>query len=89
MKVDFFIIVVKVREIFDLRGNLIVEVEVVVNDEFVGRVVVLLGVLIGIFEVVEFRDGDKKRYMGKGVFKVVENVNEVIVLEIIGMNVFN
>jgi len=89
MKVDLSITAVKAREILDSRGNPTVEVEVVVNDEFVGRAAVPSGASTGIFEAVELRDGDKKRYMGKGVLKAVENVNEVIAPEIIGMNALN
>ncbi|WAM37485.1 phosphopyruvate hydratase [Caldicellulosiruptor acetigenus] len=89
MKVDISITAVKAREILDSRGNPTVEVEVVVNDEFVGRAAVPSGASTGIFEAVELRDGDKKRYMGKGVLKAVENVNEVIAPEIIGMNALN
>lgn len=80
---------VYVREVLDLRGNLIVEVEVVLEDGVMGRVIVLLGVFIGVFEVVELRDGDKGRYLGKGVEIVVVNVNEIIVFEIEGMDVFD
>ncbi|BCS81155.1 phosphopyruvate hydratase [Anaerocellum diazotrophicum] len=89
MKVDLSITAVKAREILDSRGNPTVEVEVIVNDEFVGRAAVPSGASTGIFEAVELRDGDKKRYMGKGVLKAVENVNEVIAPEIIGMNALN
>ncbi len=89
MKVDLSITAVKAREILDSRGNPTVEVEVVVNDEFVGRAAVPSGASTGMFEAVELRDGDKKRYMGKGVLKAVENVNEVIAPEIIGMNALN
>ncbi|ADQ04740.1 enolase [Caldicellulosiruptor owensensis OL] len=89
MKVDLSITAVKAREILDSRGNPTVEVEVVVNDEFVGRAAVPSGASTGIFEAVELRDGDKKRYMGKGVLKAVENVNEIIAPEIIGMNALN
>jgi len=89
MKVDLSITAVRAREILDSRGNPTVEVEVVVNDEFVGRAAVPSGASTGIFEAVELRDGDKKRYMGKGVLKAVENVNEVIAPEIIGMNALN
>ncbi|WAM32786.1 phosphopyruvate hydratase [Caldicellulosiruptor morganii] len=89
MKVDLSITAVRAREILDSRGNPTVEVEVVVNDEFVGRAAVPSGASTGMFEAVELRDGDKKRYMGKGVLKAVENVNEVIAPEIIGMNALN
>lgn len=89
MKVDFSITSVVAREILDSRGNPTVEVEVIVNDEYVGRAAVPSGASTGIFEAVELRDGDKKRYLGKGVLKAVENVNEIIAPEIIGMNALN
>lgn len=77
------IIDVYVCEVLDFCGNLIVEVEVLIESGVFGCVLVLLGVLIGEYEVVELCDGDKLCYLGKGVIKVVENVNEIIVLEII------
>jgi len=89
MKLDFPITSVIGREILDSRGNPTVEVEVVINDEIVGRAAVPSGASTGIFEAVELRDGDKKRYLGKGVLKAVENVNEVIAPEIIGLNALN
>ncbi|MEZ0535943.1 phosphopyruvate hydratase [Caldicellulosiruptoraceae bacterium PP1] len=89
MKVDLSITSVIGREILDSRGNPTVEVEVVVNDEYVGRAAVPSGASTGIFEAVELRDGDKKRYLGKGVLKAVENVNEIIAPELIGLNALN
>lgn len=79
-----FIISVYVREVFDSCGNLIVEVEIVIDLGVFGRILVLLGVLIGEYEVVELCDGDKLCYLGKGVLKVVENVNDIIGLVILG-----
>lgn len=74
------------REILDSRGNPTVEVEVYLEGGAVGRAAVPSGASTGAFEAVELRDGDKKRYMGKGVQKAVENVNNIIAEEIIGMD---
>lgn len=84
-----FIIDIYVCEVFDLCGNLIVEVEVYIEVGGVGWGIVLFGVLIGEYEVVEFCDGDKDCFGGKGVLKVVVNVNNVIVKEIVGMEVMD
>ncbi|MCQ2358960.1 MAG: phosphopyruvate hydratase, partial [Phascolarctobacterium sp.] len=62
------------REIMDSRGNPTVEVEVVLDDGAVGRAAVPSGASTGVHEAVELRDGDKSRYLGKGVLKAVENV---------------
>jgi len=77
------------REILDSRGNPTIEVEVIVEGGFVGRAAVPSGASTGAFEAVELRDGDKSRYMGKGVTKAVDNVNDIIAPEIVGMNVFD
>ena len=77
------------REILDSRGNPTVEVEVVTEGGFLGRAAVPSGASTGAFEAVELRDGDKKRYLGKGVLKAVENVNKTIAPEVEGMNVFD
>lgn len=77
------------REILDSRGNPTVEVEVVVEGGYVGRAAVPSGASTGAFEAVELRDGDKGRYLGKGVEKAVDNVNDIIAPEIEGMNVFD
>ncbi|HHV94659.1 MAG TPA: phosphopyruvate hydratase [Firmicutes bacterium] len=74
------------REILDSRGNPTVEVEVVLADGSVGRAAVPSGASTGAFEAIELRDGDKKRYLGKGVLKAVSNVNDIIAPEIIGMD---
>ncbi|MCT4612458.1 MAG: phosphopyruvate hydratase [Clostridia bacterium] len=74
------------REILDSRGNPTVEVEVIVNDEFMGRAAVPSGASTGAFEAVELRDKDKKRYLGKGVLKAVDNVNRVIAPALEGLN---
>ena len=77
------------REIMDSRGNPTLEVEVIVEGGFLGRAAVPSGASTGAFEAVELRDGDKSRYMGKGVTKAVANVNEVIAPEVEGQNVLD
>jgi enolase len=77
------------REILDSRGNPTVEVEVIVEGGFIGRAAVPSGASTGAFEAVELRDDDKGRYLGKGVEKAVNNVNDIIAPEIEGMNVFD
>lgn len=77
------------REILDSRGNPTVEVEVYLEDGSVGRAAVPSGASTGAFEAVELRDGDKERFMGKGVINAVRNVNEVIAPEIVGFDVFD
>lgn len=77
------------REVLDSRGNPTVEVEVWTENEALGRAMVPSGASTGIFEAVELRDGDKGRYLGKGVLNAVENVNDIIADEIIGMEVFD
>jgi enolase len=81
-----FISEVKAREILDSRGNPTIEVEVVLESGAFGRAAVPSGASTGENEALELRDGDKGRYLGKGVLKAVENVNEVIAKEIIGMD---
>src|ERR1700722_15815393 len=66
------------REILDSRGNPTLEVEVVLEDGSFGRAAVPSGASTGAYEAVELRDGDKKRYLGKGVEKAVRNVNDVL-----------
>ncbi|AIS52784.1 enolase Eno [Thermoanaerobacter kivui] len=73
------------REILDSRGNPTVEVEVELDSGAVGRAAVPSGASTGAFEAVELRDGDKARYLGKGVLKAVQNVNDIIAPELIGM----
>lgn len=73
------------REILDSRGNPTVEVEVELDSGAVGRAAVPSGASTGAFEAVELRDGDKSRYLGKGVLKAVQNVNDIIAPELIGM----
>ena len=74
------------REVLDSRGNPTVEVEVTLADGTRGRAIVPSGASTGESEALELRDGDKKRYCGKGVLKAVQNVNENIAPEIIGMD---
>ncbi|ASS87043.1 phosphopyruvate hydratase [Geobacillus stearothermophilus] len=81
------IIDVYAREVLDSRGNPTVEVEVYTEEGGFGRALVPSGASTGEYEAVELRDGDKNRYLGKGVLKAVENVNEVIAPEIIGLEV--
>ena len=73
------------REVLDSRGNPTVEVEVTTEKGF-GRAIVPSGASTGAHEVVELRDGDQSRYFGKGVLKAVQNVEEVIAPEIVGMD---
>jgi enolase len=77
------------REVLDSRGNPTVEVEVFLSDGSVGRAIVPSGASTGAYEAVELRDGEKSRFLGKGVLKAVDNVNEVIAPELIGWNVFD
>lgn len=74
------------REILDSRGNPTVEVEVYLEDGTIGTAAVPSGASTGMFEAVELRDGDKGRYLGKGVEQAVANVNDVIGPEIIGFD---
>ena len=82
------IIDVKAREILDSRGNPTVEVEVMTEGGAIGRAAVPSGASTGTHEAVELRDGDKKRYLGRGVSKAVANVNDIICHELIGFDVF-
>ena len=72
------------REILDSRGNPTVEAEVYLEDGAMGRAAVPSGASTGVHEALEMRDGDKSRYLGKGVEKAVQNINEVISAELIG-----
>jgi enolase len=80
------IIQIFAREILDSRGNPTIEVETMLDCGVAGRAAVPSGASTGAFEAVELRDGDKKRYMGKGVQKAVENVNSFIAPELEGMD---
>lgn len=77
------------RQIFDSRGNPTIEVDVVTESGAFGRAAVPSGASTGTHEAVELRDGDKKKYMGKGVLKAVENVNSKIASEVVGISVFD
>lgn len=77
------------REILDSRGNPTVEVDVVLESGVIGRAAVPSGASTGENEALELRDGDKSRYMGKGVLKAVENVNSVISDALLGMDVLD
>jgi enolase len=81
-----FITDVYAREVLDSRGNPTIEVEVYTESGAYGRAMVPSGASTGEHEAVELRDGDKKRYLGKGVLKAVDNVNELIAPEIIGLD---
>ena len=74
------------REILDSRGNPTLEVDVILADGATGRAAVPSGASTGAHEAVELRDGDKKRYLGRGVLKAVSNVNEVIAPKLLGMD---
>ncbi|MCX7983806.1 MAG: phosphopyruvate hydratase [Bacteroidetes bacterium] len=74
------------REILDSRGNPTIEVDVELEDGTIGRAAIPSGASTGENEAVELRDGDKARYLGKGVLKAVENVNHIIAEEIIGFD---
>ena len=76
------------REILDSRGNPTVEVDVFTENGAFGRAAVPSGASTGVNEAVELRDGDKSKYLGKGVLKAVANVNEIIAPELVGMDVF-
>lgn len=76
---------IKAREVLDSRGNPTVEVEVYTEKSF-GRAIVPSGASTGVHEALELRDGDKARYKGKGVLKAVQNVNDVLAKELVGLN---
>ena len=89
MKQYFEIVDVMAREILDSRGNPTVEVEVTLDDGTVGRAAVPSGASTGVHEACELRDGDKGRYLGKGVSKDVQNVNTEIAECMLGLNVLD
>ncbi|MDD2258455.1 MAG: phosphopyruvate hydratase [Bacilli bacterium] len=84
-----FINEIYAREVLDSRGNPTVEVEVYTESGGFGRAIVPSGASTGAHEAVELRDGNKNRFLGKGVLKAVANVNEILAPELIGMNVFD
>ena len=77
------------REILDSRGNPTVEVDVILESGIMGRASVPSGASTGEHEAIELRDGDKHRYLGKGVQKAVDNVNKVIAPHLVGMSVLD
>ena len=77
------------RQILDSRGNPTIEVDVYTENGIVGRAAVPSGASTGVNEAVELRDDDKGKFLGKGVLKAVENVNDIIAEEIIGLSVFD
>jgi len=79
---------VTARQILDSRGNPTVEVDVLTESGYMGRAAVPSGASTGKYEAVELRDGDKKRYLGKGVTKAVDNVNNIISDELLGLDAF-
>ncbi len=76
---------IQAREVLDSRGNPTVEVDVITENGVIGRSIVPSGASTGVHEAVELRDGDKGRYLGKGVLKAVENVNKILNEELNGM----
>jgi enolase len=83
------IVQIQAREILDSRGNPTVEVDLILESGIMGRAAVPSGASTGKKEAIELRDGDKKRYLGKGVTRAVTNIIEKIFPEIVGMNVFD
>ncbi|MES1040386.1 MULTISPECIES: phosphopyruvate hydratase [Peribacillus] len=77
------------REVLDSRGNPTIEVEIQTESGYFGRAIVPSGASTGEHEAVELRDGDKSRYLGKGVQKAVDNVNDIIAEAVIGLDVTN
>ncbi|MEZ5039603.1 MAG: phosphopyruvate hydratase [Saprospiraceae bacterium] len=82
------IIDIKARQILDSRGNPTVEVEVLTESGYLGRAAVPSGASTGKYEAVELRDDDKDQYLGKGVLKACQNVEEIIAEELLGISVF-
>lgn len=82
-----FIADIHARQILDSRGNPTVEVDVITDNGIVGRAAVPSGASTGIHEAVELRDGDKSKYLGRGVLKAVANVNDVIADQLIGIDI--
>jgi len=80
---------IRARQILDSRGNPTIEVDVELESGAFGRAAVPSGASTGIYEAVELRDGDKDKYLGKGVLKAVENVNEILCEELIGVDAVN
>lgn len=74
------------REILDSRGNPTVEVEVLLDDDVLSRAAVPSGASTGAFEALELRDGDEARYQGKGVLNAIDNINERVAEELVGLD---
>ena len=87
MQSNFVIAAVRGREILDSRGNPTVEVDVILKSGVVGRASVPSGASTGIYEAYELRDGDKSRYLGKGVLRAVSAVNTEIAAALVGRDV--
>src|SRR6059058_4948689 len=81
------IVTIHARQILDSRGNPTVEVDVITDEGSLGRAAVPSGASTGVHEAVELRDGDKKKFGGKGVLKAVKNVNDVIAPKLLGYDV--
>ncbi len=79
--------IIHARQILDSRGNPTIEVDVITENGILGRAAVPSGASTGVNEAVELRDGDKSKYLGKGVVKAVENVNDKIAEELVGISV--
>ena len=89
MKQKLLIQKIFAREILDSRGNPTVEVDVILENGILGRASVPSGASTGIYEACELRDGDKSRYLGKGVSQAVKNVNGEIAAALVGKNVLD
>ena len=89
MKQKLLIQKIFAREILDSRGNPTVEVDVILENGILGRASVPSGASTGIYEACELRDGDKSRYLGKGVSQAVNNVNGEIAAALVGKNVLD
>ena len=89
MKQKILIQNIHAREILDSRGNPTVEVDVILENGVSGRASVPSGASTGIYEACELRDGDKGRYLGKGVSNAVANVNGEIAAALVGRNVLD
>ncbi len=86
---EFTIVNIKAREVLDSRGNPTVEAEVVLKGGALGSALVPSGASTGMYEALELRDGDPRRFKGRGVLKAVENVNKVIAKAVIGLDARN
>src|SRR6476620_6125923 len=84
-----YITSVQARQILDSRGNPTIEVDILTENEHLGRAAVPSGASTGVHEAVELRDNDKKLYGGKGVLNAVKNVNELIAEKLLGNEVAN